>query len=155
MNLERNYQLLEEICKNPSQSYLSIITNISNEKNLHPSERGEDSERIISWLLRQIPDVIRVTPVHKSPLFLDCDLESIVVNSLPVYVQVKTTEKEMKSFRRSLRRLQLVMPEQIRIAVLAFERPFEQIQQDFVNQVNNLNQKRTLRDVMPQKRKRY
>jgi|GEM_PF-6473101 len=144
MSLERKHQFLEVLGENPSQSFEKIRDRVSEKKHKFIN-RGPNSEVIVSFLIQQFPEVTNLIEWHARIDGLDCDKIVEFINTDPINLQIKTREASGQKFLERLNEVRKKSKNPIRWIVIDLEQPFDKIQRDFVDQVNKLDGRRTLR----------
>lgn len=138
MGLERAHEILDELVKNTHQSAGTIEASICKNKNRCRS-RGTNSEVFAKFLISRIPEVTAVKKVHEIIDSLDCDLQVEFINTDPVNVQVKSSQQATLKFMEKMKEARSRTKKPLRWVLINLELPFEQIQKDFVAQVNKLD----------------
>lgn len=151
---ERIELMLDELQRNPRQCFDQVVQNVSDRKNLYSQERGGTSEAIAIFLISRIPEVAFCSYCHHRVDGLDSDIQVDFINTKTVSVQVKSTDVSQEIFFEKIKEKEKKLKRSLRFVVLSVEKPFEEIVEDFITQVNNLDGKRTL-SLNQQKRKRY
>lgn len=149
---ERIEEKLDELRRNPHQCFDQVVQNISDKKNLHSQERGDTSEAIAMFLISRIPEVTFASYCHHRVDGLDCDIQVDFINTDTVNVQVKSADSPQQRFLAKVKEKGKKLKMRPRFVVLSIEKSFEEILEDFVNQVNELDGRKTLR-LNQQKRK--
>lgn len=145
MHPERIEGILDELHRNPHQSYESIIQNVVDSKNVHSAERGDTSEAMAKLLIHTVPELVSVRDCHFRVDGLDADLQADFINMELVNIQVKSNDYAQEYFLDKIKEREKRLGRKVRFVVISTEKPFSEIVCDFVNQINTLEGHRVLK----------
>lgn len=139
MSLERVHEILDALAKNLHQSGHDVDVGLIKEKNERSGTRGPNSEAFAKFIISQIPEVTEIIEVHEHIENLDCDLQVHFANTLPVNVQVKSSDYGVFVFMEKMKEQKIKTKNKPRWVIVNLENSFEEIQKNFIDQVNLLD----------------
>ncbi|HJY99011.1 MAG TPA: hypothetical protein VJ227_04875 [Patescibacteria group bacterium] len=152
---ERIEEKLDEISRNPHRCFEEISLAIDKRKERFSLQRGLTSEAIAKFLISSIQEITRIEDCHALIGGLDADLRVHFINMRTINVQVKTADNPRARFLEKISTKNKVLKMNARFVALSAERPFDEIVQDFIDQVNAIEGHVVLRAPKTQKRKSY
>lgn len=146
MSVERCDMILAILAENPCRSYTQVVQEIAERKKSISKRKGGNSEILAEFLLKTIPDMLRVRPYHDFIGDLDGDLVCEILGIEPVYVQVKSSDVEAQKFKGKIDRREQKLGFRPRVVAVSTESPFIDMINDFIVQVNSLEGRNVLRE---------